>query len=117
MNLIAYSILITSILFGVFGQLLLKYGMSKQPLYRLRDIVKQIRNQPVILGFMNYGISVILYFNALARLDLSLAYPTVSLGYIAVVILSKIILKESFSAWRWLALILICLGVALVGMG
>ena len=117
MELIAYSILITSIIFGVFGQLLLKYGMSKRPPIKFADIGQQITNLPVIFGFVSYGISVIFYFNALARLDLSLAYPTVSLGYIAVVVFSKIFLKENFSVWRWLALVLICCGVALVGIG
>ncbi len=117
MDLVPYTTLIVSILFGVIGQLLLKYGMSKQPLSRLGDIGLQIRNLPVVIGFMSYGISVLLYFKALASLDLSMAYPTVSLGYVAVVILSKLILKETFSVWRWLALILICLGVALVGLG
>jgi multidrug transporter EmrE-like cation transporter len=117
MDLLAYSILITSIIFGVFGQLLLKYGMSKRPLLRFADIGMQITNLPVVFGFASYGISVIFYFNALARLDLSLAYPTVSLGYIAVVVFSKIFLKENFSAWRWLALVLICCGVVLVGIG
>ncbi len=112
----AYLLLILAILFGVAGQLLLKYGMSKQPGFKLVDILSLIKNVPVISGFLCYGISTLVYFKVLASLDLSLAYPTVSLGYVLVVLFSKRLFDEPVTAARWAAVIIICIGVAMVGL-
>ena len=103
-----YGLLLIAILIGVVGQLLLKYGMSRQPGFRLSDIATLTRNIPVMSGFCCYGLS---------SLELSLAYPTVSLGYVLVIIMSRVVFKEPVSPTRWLAAGIICLGVVLVGLG
>ena len=112
----AYVLLIVAILFGVAGQLLLKYGMSQRPEFQVKELLSLVTNLPVLAGFMTYGISTLLYFKVLVSLDLSLAYPTVSLGYVLVVLLSKIFFNEPVSKARWAAVFVICLGVALVGV-
>lgn len=118
MNIItSYMLLFVAIFLGVIGQLLLKYGMNRQPDFQLTDVMALSRNLPVIGGFASYGISVLLYFKVLATLDLSLAYPTVSLGYVLVIIFSSIFFKEPVSLARWGAVGVICLGVAIVGFG
>lgn len=115
--MIAYTLLLVAIILGVVGQLLLKQGMSKQPNFQLGDILVLARNFHVIGGFGCYGISVLLYFKVLADLDLSVAYPTVSLGYVLVILISKMLFKEVVSLTRWTAVMIICIGVALVGFG
>ena len=113
----AYGVLLVAIMIGVAGQLLLKHGMSRQPGFRFREIGILTRNLPVIGGFACYCLSTVLYLSVLARLELSLAYPTVSLGYVLVIILSKVFFKEPVSPSRWMAAGIICIGVALVGLG
>ena len=112
-----YGLLLIGIMIGVVGQLLLKYGMSRQPGFRLSDIATLPRNLPVVSGFGCYGLSTVLYHSVLARLELSLAYPTVSLGYVLVIIMSRVLFKEPVSPKRWLAAGIICFGVVLVGLG
>lgn len=116
MNASAYVLLIIAILFGVAGQLLLKYGMSQQPGFKITELLSLLRNLPVVSGFLLYGISTLMYFKVLANLDLSLAYPTVSLGYVLVVLFSKFFFKEPVTLSRWLAVGVICIGVILVGL-
>lgn len=113
----AYALLLVSIILGVGGQLLLKQGMLKQPNFQLGDIFALTHNFHVIGGFGCYGISVLLYFKVLADIDLSVAYPTVSLGYVLVILVSKMFFKEVVSLTRWTAIMIICIGVALVGFG
>ena len=113
----AYSMLLVAIIIGVFGQLLLKHGMSRQPGFRFGEIGLLIRNLPVIGGVCCYGLSTVLYLSVLAHLELSLAYPTVSLGYVLVIIMSKMLFKEPVSLSRWMAAGIICIGVVLVGFG
>lgn len=113
----AYGVLLTGILVGVVGQLLLKHGMARQPSFRMVDLVALVRNMPVLSGFGCYALSTVLYLSALAHLELSLAFPTVSLGYVMVMVLSRLLFKEPVSRTRWVAAGVICLGVALVGLG
>lgn len=112
-----YIGLLLTILVGVAGQLLLKVGMARQPEFRFVDMPGLCRNWPILLGFACYALSTVLYLQALAKLELSLAYPTASLGYVLVIILSRVLFKEAVSLARWMALIFICIGVALVGLG
>ena len=117
LQLQAYGLLLIAIVIGVVGQLLLKHGMSRQPGFRLGDLAVLTRNLPVVSGFGCYGLSTVLYLSVLARLELSLAYPTVSLGYVLVIIMSRVVFKEPVSPTRWLAAGIICFGVVLVGLG
>src|SRR5437870_6529568 len=117
MHVQAYSVLLVAIIIGVCGQLLLKHGMSRQPGFRFGEIGGLIRNLPVMGGVCCYGLSTVLYLSVLAHLELSLAYPTVSLGYVLVIIMSRAVFKEPVSPTRWLAAGIICLGVILAGIG
>jgi multidrug transporter EmrE-like cation transporter len=112
-----YILLLLAILIGVTGQLLLKFGMVRQPAFRIGDMASVVRNWPVLTGFGCYGLSTVLYLQVLAKLDLSLAYPTVSLGYVLIIIMSRILFKEVVSMVRWMAVAIICVGVVLVGLG
>ena len=113
----AYALLLVAILVGVAGQLLFKYGMTRRPGFRLRDIAVLTRDFPIVGGFCCYAVATLLYFQVLANLDLSVAYPTVSLGYVLVIIMSRVLFNEPVSLTRWLAAIIICAGVVLVGLG
>ncbi len=117
MDLTAYFLLIVAIGIGVIGQLLLKYGMLQQQGFRLAELMTLLHNRPVIGGFCCYGLSTLLYFKVLASLDLSLAYPTVSLGYVLVILMSKIFFREEITLSRWTAAMIISAGVVLVGLG
>ena len=117
MHVEAYGLLLIAIMIGVAGQLLLKHGMSRQPGFRFGDLGALTRNLPVIGGGCCYCLSTVIYLSVLARLDLSVAYPTVSLGYVLVIIMSKILFKEPVSLSRWMAAGIICVGVVLVGIG
>jgi len=117
LDLKAYSLLLVAVVLAVVGQLLLKHGMSRRPDFRLRDIVELIHDYSICGGFCCYGFAMLLYFKVLAKLDLSLAYPTLSLAYVLVIIMSRVVFKESVSPVHWLAVLIICIGVALVGLG
>lgn len=117
MSLGVYGLLLVSISLGVVGQLSLKQGMSKKPGFRLTDLIALSRDIYVVGGFACYALSLLLYLKVLESLALSIAFPTISLGYAIVVILSGIIFNEPISRSRWAAVLLICIGVALVGLG
>lgn len=55
-----------------------------------------------------------LWLLVLYRMDVSRAFPFLSLGSVVVVAVSRFYLKERVSAYRWVGVILITAGIALV---
>ncbi len=74
-----YAALAISILLGVAGQILLKAGAL-----RARDVVAQFLDLFTLFGLATYGVAAVLYIIAIKKIPISLAFPTVSLSYVAV---------------------------------
>jgi undecaprenyl phosphate-alpha-L-ara4N flippase subunit ArnF len=71
---------------------------------------------PLGMGIMCYGVSVLCWMGALARLPLSLAYPLLSLSYPLVYLGALLLpfLHETLNLQRMMAIMLIMLGVMLL---
>jgi multidrug transporter EmrE-like cation transporter len=126
---IPWMMLLVSIMLGSVGQIMLKIGMKIVASHTAQKVaeaggaaamsaVKAIGNPWVFAGFVCYGISSILWLIILKKTPLSTAYPMISMGYIVVVVLSALILREPV---RWTTtlpgLLLIVGGVSLIGLG
>jgi multidrug transporter EmrE-like cation transporter len=112
------ALVLAAVGLGVVGQLLMKNGMNQVGAidqFGLEIFARMFSNPFVILGFASYGVSSIVYLMALSRLDLSVAYPMVGIGYVLVVLLSWLVLREPVSPLRWLGALLIFAGVWLLG--
>lgn len=111
-------LILGAVCLGVVGQLLMKSGMNRVGTidhWGLPTLIRVFSCPYVLLGFASYGLSSLAYLMALSRLELSVAYPMIGLGYVLVVLLSALLLRESVSAVRWLGVLLIVAGVWLVG--
>lgn len=109
------TLLILSIINGVFGQLMLKHGMSGYDAFGLGTIPKVARNPWVVGGFTCYGLNTFTWLFLLTKLDLSFMYPMISLGYVMVLFFSRIAFGEQIPLVRWAGVVLICGGVCMVG--
>jgi multidrug transporter EmrE-like cation transporter len=110
---------IISVLLGAAGQVLVKMGARNLELsFAWHDLFASLwtilRNLPVMSGLLLYGLSFLLWVKVLTELDLSYAYPLVSLGYILVIICSYFLFKEQLSAYRLFGILLIIAGVVVV---
>jgi multidrug transporter EmrE-like cation transporter len=65
-------------------------------------------------GMLCYATSICVWIAALSKAPVSIAYPMLSLGYIAVAWASVAWLGETLSLPKVLGIILICIGVVLV---
>ncbi len=108
-------LLVVSISLAVVGQMLMKAGMmtiGKFPVSQLLSMLFTIIFNPfVFAGVACFGVSSIFWLVVLSRFELSMVYPLVSLGYIAVALLSSIFFNESVTIVRWIGIITICVGV------
>ena len=64
-----------------------------------------------------YGMSVLTWLYALRNINLSIAYPLQSLGYVLVTIFSFYLLNEEISKVQLIALTLIVLGSVILVLG
>jgi drug/metabolite transporter (DMT)-like permease len=114
----ALGLLMIAILFTVTGELFLKHGMNRIGILQLSNLFPtlwRILKTPVILiGFSSIGVGAVFWLAVLSRVNLSFAYPILSVGYILVLIFSALILKEDVSVLRWIGALVICVGVYLI---
>ncbi len=68
----------------------------------------------IAAGVAVYAVEFVVWFAALSRAPLSLAYPFNALAYCGVVLASRYVLHETVSARRWLGTLAIAAGVVLV---
>lgn len=106
-----------SILLASSGQILIKFGINNtrtEGLSSFAYVYTVIINKNVAMGIIAYGLSVIFWLLALRQAPLSLLYPMVSLSYIFVIIGSVVILGESLSTMKIIAISIIMIGVILL---
>jgi drug/metabolite transporter (DMT)-like permease len=68
----------------------------------------------ITFGFIFFILEAVLYTDALRFLDVSTAFPIGSLSFVVVTLLSQWFLGEKVSSSRWIGIVLICIGTALV---
>ncbi|KAB2952572.1 EamA family transporter [Heliorestis acidaminivorans] len=114
-------LILLSIFMGALGQVLLKMGANKLvltggPLVTafIQGITQIIKNPLILGGFLLFGLSSLIWIVAISKVELSLAYPMVSLGYVLVLFLSWAFLGETLSLIRISGVLVICLGVYLI---
>jgi len=101
--------LAVSIGLTVLGQFFLKTGsLSKSEGLRL------FLNPATLAGLFSYGFASLFYIVALKKIPLSIAYPSVSLSYVAVVLLAHFVWGEPLGMRQGVALVLIISGIALL---
>jgi len=98
-------------LFLAWGMKALPGGVSMNPLFYIAAMLEPL----VALGMLMQGFWLLLRMKLLGLADLSYVLPVTSAGYVLTTILGRIFLHEQVSMQRWIAVLLITLGTALVG--
>ncbi|HWZ47447.1 MAG TPA: EamA family transporter [Herbaspirillum sp.] len=120
MNIGTFGFLFAGICLNAIAQLLLKAGANAVGAIHLTagnwfsTGVKLATQLPILGGLTCYVISVLVWIIGLSRVDVTIAYPLLSLGYIINAIGAWYFLGEVMSAQRVLAIAVIIVGVALL---
>jgi multidrug transporter EmrE-like cation transporter len=105
---------------NAMSQILLKQGMNTigkfdfggQSLARMLPIIAL--NPYVVGGLLVLVFSMSLHLMALSRVDLSFAYPFLSVSYVLVLVASYFWFGEAVNAYRIIGIALICCGTLFV---
>ena len=120
MSTITFPIILLGVLLNAAAQLLLKAGMARIghfnfSLSNIWPIGIQVATNPwIIVGITCYVISVVVWLLVLSRVDVSMAYPMVSLGYIVNAVAAYYLLGENVTVMRMVGITVILVGVYLV---
>jgi multidrug transporter EmrE-like cation transporter len=120
MNQVTFGYLISGVMLNAVAQLALKaatnrLGTVSLALDTLFSTGLRLAGQPFIwLGLACYGISVAVWIAALSRVQVSLAYPFLSLGYVVNAVAAWYLFGEAMNAQRMLAIAVIIVGVWLL---
>lgn len=120
MNPTTFGFIFTGICLNALAQLLLKAGTNAVGAIHLTAEnwlstgMKLATQLPIIGGLLCYVISVVVWIIGLSRVDVTIAYPMLSVGYIINAIGAWYFLGEAISAQRMLAIAIIIVGVALL---
>ncbi len=111
-------LILLAVLLGATGQIIMKMGMKIYGEVTATSVWGQLvpilRVPQVFLGFVCYGLSAVLWIAVVSNVDLSLAYPMVSLAYVLVFLASWLFLGEHISAMRLAGLVIIVAGVLVI---
>jgi multidrug transporter EmrE-like cation transporter len=119
--MIAYITLLITILSTVVGQVLMKKGVilsgpipsdtREQIIY----IIRSLFYNPYILGGLILAvITTISWIATISKLQLSFAYPFMSLAFPLVLVASGIFFGENISPMRWIGIMVIMIGLIIV---
>lgn len=114
----AYIKLLIMIVLTSLSQIFIKIGSRKIITKSGTDIlIKTFLNPNIIVGIVFVSAAPLLYFSALSRVPLNTAFSVNGLGYIIVIILGRLILKERISIFHIAGGLLIFSGFMVWNMG
>ncbi|HWW05223.1 EamA family transporter [Collimonas sp.] len=120
MNITTFAFILAGVCLNAVAQLLLKAGTNAvgaihlTPQNWLAIGLKLATQLPILGGLTCYVISVMVWIIGLSRVDVTIAYPMLSMGYIISAIGAWYFLGEAISAQRLLAIGIIIVGVVLL---
>lgn len=118
--MLIFALILFGVLLNATAQLMLKAGMNHIGHFdfTLSNAIpiglKVMVNPPIITGLACYVLSVGVWLLVLSRVQVSLAYPMLSIGYIVNAIAAYYLFGEPLTSIRLLGIFVIIAGVYLV---
>lgn len=110
-----------SVTLSALAQIAMKFGMSQPGVQAamgatdtMRMIWSIVTSPGVVGGVSLYVLSVFFWLRVLSKIDVSLAYPFVSLGFVLTMMFGWLILGESLGPLKIIGTLLVCGGVFLL---
>ena len=119
----SYLLVFITVFLTVYGQIVIKWqvvaagAMPEATPDRIGFLVKLLLNPWIISGLLAGLLAAVSWMAAMTRLELSHAYPFMSLAFIGVLVASALVFHEPVNAWKIGGLVLITLGIIVGSQG
>ena len=120
MNFISFMLVLAGVMLNAAAQLLLKAGTNGIGAFAFTADnlvpvgIKVASNPFIVSGLGCYAVSVVVWIMALSRVEVSLAYPMLSIGYVVNAVAAWYLFGEALGAQRMIGIGTIIVGVFLV---
>lgn len=118
-----YFYILGTIIFTVYGQLILKwrmnfYGSLPHPFIdKLKFMINVFLDPWIISGFAGAFIASLTWMAAMSKFELTHAYPFMSLNFAIVLVLSAFLLSEQVTTQKIIGIAFIMLGTCVAARG
>lgn len=112
-----YLYIAGTILFTVYGQIIIKIRVSNfgqlpaQFLGKMSLLLKFLADPLILSGLLSAFIAAVLWMLAMTKMRLGVAYPFIGLNFVLIFLLSMYLLKEPFSVYRLVGVLMIVAGI------
>lgn len=119
----SYFYILLTIIFTVYGQIVLKWQVigagdfPEDSSDKVMFLMRLLLNPWVISGFLAAFFASLTWMAAMTKLELSHAYPFMSLNFVFVIILSSLLFQETITPPKVVGLGLIILGIVVGSKG
>ncbi len=120
MNAVSFSLIIIGVALNAAAQLLMKAGTNAVGHFEFtRENIlpigwKLATEWHIVTALVCYAVSVIVWILALSRVQVSIAYPMLSLGYVAVAVATWWLFGEPLTPTKMAGIGVIILGVIIL---
>lgn len=120
MNAVSFALIMTGVLLNATAQLLLKAGTNAVGHFEfsaqnILPVGMRFALEPHIAGGVAcYVVSLVVWVLGLSRVEVSIAYPMLSVGYVLNAVAAWYLFGESFTAQKLVGIAFIVAGVFLV---
>lgn len=117
MNII---LILSSVLLNALAQLLIRKGMLIVGEVHggagglIQALPAMVTNLYLWLAMVSYAISIVLWMVVLSKVEVSYAYPFLSVGYVVSAVVGYLLFAENLSITRIAGIVVICIGVILI---
>jgi len=120
---LSYLFVFITVFLTVYGQIVIKWqvvaagAMPEATPDRIWFLAKLMLNPWIISGLLAGLLAAVSWMAAMTKLELSHAYPFMSLAFIGVLVASALVFHEPVNAWKIGGLVLITLGIIVGSQG
>lgn len=122
-HMINYLYIIGTILFTLYGQVILKWQVSQVGAFpdeffaKVMFLLSLLLNPWVISAFASAFLASLCWMVALKHFELSYAYPFTSLSFFIILILGAVLFHESITLPKVIGMVFIVIGVIISSQG
>ncbi len=110
-----YFLIFVALILLILGQIFAKMGSDALSIDNFN--VLDFFNFFIILGYTCLILQGLVWIFVLRQMDLSFAYPFMSISYVLVLIFSYFIFNEAITGWKIIGSSLMTIGVAIIYLG
>lgn len=121
MSFLVLGLILLTVFASACAQLVLKLGVADQKMQAAmqsgiyESALAALFSPFIWFGLIIYALSVVLWLWVLSKVDLSVAYPFVGIGFVVTMLFGILLLNENVTPMRIIGTILIVGGCVLVG--